>query len=134
MAVEKKWVWLCILGGLLMFIASLVGILVGTIAAVRFNKPQDYIVRFYAMLGASVPVFWLGLVLLFVFYFKFGLPSFSKSVLRWTPNISAAFFRLPLTFESTSTIYRRSKAFTASLSFIPSILFERKSIEEMSWI
>jgi len=56
-----------------MVIASLVGVLVGIIAAIRFKKPQDYIVRFYAMLGTSVPVFWLGLMLLFLFYYRLKL-------------------------------------------------------------
>ena len=69
-----------------MLIASFVGILAGTIAAIRFNKPQDYIVRFYAMLGASVPVFWLGLVLLFAFYFKLGwLPGVGR-IDSWLPT------------------------------------------------
>jgi peptide/nickel transport system permease protein len=55
-----------------MLFASLIGTFTGTIAAIRFGKWQDYVVRIYAMLGASVPAFWLGLVLLFVFYFKAG--------------------------------------------------------------
>jgi ABC-type dipeptide/oligopeptide/nickel transport system permease component len=53
-----------------MIIASFAGVITGTIAAVRFKKIQDYAVRFYAMLGASIPVFWLGLVLIFIFYYK----------------------------------------------------------------
>ena len=55
-----------------MLFASLIGIVTGTIAAIRFGKWQDYVVRVYAMLGASVPAFWLGLVLLYIFYFKAG--------------------------------------------------------------
>jgi peptide/nickel transport system permease protein len=55
-----------------MLVASVAGIFTGIIAAIKPNKWQDYVVRFYAMLGASVPCFWLGLVLLFVFYFQLG--------------------------------------------------------------
>ncbi|MBW2607891.1 MAG: ABC transporter permease, partial [Deltaproteobacteria bacterium] len=51
-----------------MVFASLFGILTGTIAAIRFGKWQDFVIRTYAMLGASIPAFWLGLVLLYVFY------------------------------------------------------------------
>jgi len=57
-------------------IATLVGILVGVpmgvIAAVRQGRMIDHIVRIIGLFGYSVPIFWLGLVALLIFYAKLG--------------------------------------------------------------
>lgn len=50
-----------------MIFASLIGILVGIIAAVYRNSFFDYASMFVAVFGFSVPVFWLGLLLLLTF-------------------------------------------------------------------
>jgi peptide/nickel transport system permease protein len=50
-----------------MIFASIVGILAGIIAAVYRNSFLDYASMFVAVFGLSVPVFWLGLLLLLVF-------------------------------------------------------------------
>jgi peptide/nickel transport system permease protein len=56
--------------------ATLVGILVGVpfgvVSAVRRNQWVDHVVRAVSLLGVSSPVFWLGLVALYVFYFRLG--------------------------------------------------------------
>jgi len=48
------------------------GIPLGVMAAVRRGRWQDQIVRFGSLIGYSMPVFWLGLVGLLVFYAKLG--------------------------------------------------------------
>jgi len=47
-----------------MFVAILIGIPAGVIAAVRRGKPSDYAVTAVSLVGLSVPHFWLGLLLI----------------------------------------------------------------------
>ena len=49
------------------------GIPLGIIAAVKKNKLIDHITRIFSLIGISMPVFWLGLLILLLFYFKFEL-------------------------------------------------------------
>ncbi|AOK21020.1 peptide ABC transporter permease [Burkholderia ubonensis] len=55
-------------------IATLIGVLtgvpLGVIAAVRHNRWIDHVARFIGLIGNSVPVFWLGLMGLLLFYAK----------------------------------------------------------------
>lgn len=48
----------------------LLGIPMGVIAAVKQGQWQDQVIRFVGLLGYSVPVFWLGLMGLLLFYAK----------------------------------------------------------------
>src|SRR5213076_834785 len=54
-----------------MLIATLVGMPAGVIAAVRRGKPEDYAATTAALIGLSVPHFWLGL--LFIIWFAVDL-------------------------------------------------------------
>jgi peptide/nickel transport system permease protein len=47
-----------------MLVATLIGIPAGVIAAIRRGKPSDYAVTAVALVGLSVPHFWLGLLLI----------------------------------------------------------------------
>ncbi len=47
-----------------MLVATLVGIPAGVIAAVRRGKPSDYAATAVALVGLSVPNFWLGLLMI----------------------------------------------------------------------
>lgn len=53
-------------------IASAVGIVAGIISAVRQYSPIDYGVMFGALFGVSMPIFWLGLMLLYFVGVKLG--------------------------------------------------------------
>lgn len=48
-------------------IASVVGIAIGVISAVKQNSIIDYITMVFALIGVSMPIFWLGLVLIVIF-------------------------------------------------------------------
>ena len=61
-------------------VSMIIGVPAGVIAAARRNRPADYLTMILALGGMSMPVFWLGLVLLFVFSF----------VLGWAPATGAA--------------------------------------------
>lgn len=54
---------------------SVVGIVAGVIAAVRRGKPEDHAATTFALVGLSVPNFWLGLMMIIVFAVD----------LRWLP-------------------------------------------------
>ena len=48
-------------------IASVMGILMGVISAIKQNSIIDYISMVISLLGVSMPIFWLGLILILVF-------------------------------------------------------------------
>src|SRR6185437_11569413 len=54
-----------------LFVSILVGIPAGVIAAVRRGRPEDYVATAGALVGLSVPHFWLGL--LFIIWFAVDL-------------------------------------------------------------
>ncbi len=47
---------------LALFVASLIGVLMGILAAVRRGQPAEWFANGFALLGLSVPNFWLGLM------------------------------------------------------------------------
>ena len=53
----------------------LIGVPAGVLAAARNGRWQDHVVRVLCLFGYSIPVFWLGLVGLLVFYGKLGWVS-----------------------------------------------------------
>ncbi len=50
-----------------LFVSMIVGIPLGIISAVRHNSWVDVLTMFWANIGVSMPVFWLGLMLAYVF-------------------------------------------------------------------
>ncbi len=64
------------LGGTAWVIALLLGIPAGILSAVYKDRIFDHLSRIGALVGASMPVFWLGLLLLGTFYYR----------LRWLPG------------------------------------------------
>jgi peptide/nickel transport system permease protein len=55
-----------------MFVGVVFGIPLGVVAATHRGRWQDQVIRFGSLLGYSMPVFWLGLVGLLLFYAKLG--------------------------------------------------------------
>ena len=55
------------LAGLAILIGSLIGIVAGVLAAVRRGKPADYAATTVALVGLSVPHFWLGILMIIYF-------------------------------------------------------------------
>jgi ABC-type dipeptide/oligopeptide/nickel transport system permease component len=56
-----------------MLVASAMGISLGVLAAAFRNSAIDHLARLFALFGSSIPVFWLGLALLYVFSVKWGV-------------------------------------------------------------
>jgi peptide/nickel transport system permease protein len=67
-------------------IALAVGVPLGFMAAVRRNSAIDHIARNIAAVAAAMPIFWLGIILVFVFSYQLG----------WTPGTVG---RWPITSE-----------------------------------
>lgn len=51
-----------------MLLCLVVGLPLGILAAVKRNKLADHLTRVFSVIGVSTPVFWLGLMLLLLFY------------------------------------------------------------------
>jgi peptide/nickel transport system permease protein len=49
-----------------------IGVPLGVLAAVRRNRPTDYIVRGISLIGHSMPIFWIGMIGLLIFYAMLG--------------------------------------------------------------
>lgn len=54
-----------------MLVGSLCGAGLGVLAAHNRNRMLDHAARVFALIGSSTPVFWLGLILLFLFSVQF---------------------------------------------------------------
>jgi peptide/nickel transport system permease protein len=68
-------VTLCV--GLISFIfANFIGILAGTLAALRRGRILDTIVTVISNIGITIPIFWLGILLIYLFGYK----------LHWLPT------------------------------------------------
>ena len=52
------------------------GVPLGIIAALNHDRWPDHVARFITLIGTSIPVFWLGLLLLYVFFYQ----------LKWLPG------------------------------------------------
>jgi peptide/nickel transport system permease protein len=60
-----------------LLLAVVVGVGAGVVAAVRRGKPEEWFVNAVALLGLSVPNFWLGIVLILAF--AIAVPVFAAS-------------------------------------------------------
>jgi peptide/nickel transport system permease protein len=55
-----------------MLVGTTSGILLGVVAAHFRNRALDHGARLYALIGSSIPVFWSGLILLYIFSVALG--------------------------------------------------------------
>ena len=66
-------------------VAVVMGLWLGTYAGARRNRPADHITRVVAVTGASMPNFWLAILLLIIFWAQLGWMPIGRS----TPEIIA---------------------------------------------
>lgn len=77
------------------FFVILIGVPLGILSALKRNTWVDTIIRFFALIGVSTPVFWLGYILIFVFFVKFrlinlaGFPPYPSHQITHIPMIDA---------------------------------------------
>jgi peptide/nickel transport system permease protein len=60
-----------------LLLAVFIGIAAGKFSAIRRNYPSDHALRIVALYGVSTPVFWLGLLLLYLFFGVLGISAFA---------------------------------------------------------
>lgn len=69
------------------FIATIMGILFGVISAVKQNSIYDYGTMVTALLGVSMPIFWLGLMMIILFSVILGwLPASGRIGIGMQPE------------------------------------------------
>ena len=105
--------------GSLLF-AILFGLPLGVLSAIRAGKVIDHFTQIISLLGASMPPFWSGLLVLFIFYYKLGIaPGPGRIDSRMgTPVTTTGLFLVD------SLLQGNSEAFWSSLSHLvlPSII------------
>ena len=66
------------------------GIPLGIISAVRKGTWVDHLARFVGLLGHSTPIFWLGTIVILIFYAKLGVIPGSGRLTSTTRDWSRA--------------------------------------------
>lgn len=61
------------LGTIALALGIVIGIPLGVIAAVKRNKWSDFMVRVFSLGGMALPAFWVGLILLWLFFVSWGI-------------------------------------------------------------
>jgi peptide/nickel transport system permease protein len=94
--------------------AIVLGLPLGIISAVRAGRPVDHFTRVFSLLGASMPPFWSGLLVLYVFYYMLGwAPGPGRIDARITPPDQVTGL-----FLVDSLITGNTEAFWSSLSHL----------------
>jgi peptide/nickel transport system permease protein len=97
-----------ILGASLIWLAA--GIVVGVVSAIKRRTIVDRLAMGFALFGISAPVFWLGLMGLFIFWYKLGLTAgtgyvpISQSLTGWADHLLLPWIALALLYAA---IYAR---------------------------
>ena len=68
-------------------IGVLLGVPAGVVAAARHNRWPDHVLRLVSLFGYSVPVFWLGLMALLLFYADLGWAAWPGRLDPWLEDI-----------------------------------------------
>lgn len=112
------------LGLVALILATLIGVPMGIISAVRRNSAVDVVTMVGANIGVSMPVYWLGLMLAYIFALllkdtPFWLPPSG----RLTAGLSAtAFYEVWGIYVTKGTFIQLSLEFISNLYFVNSIL------------
>ncbi len=71
-----------------MLISTCLGILAGIVSAVKRHSFVDYATMFLALAGVSMPIFWLGLMLMYLFAVKWALlPLMGRFTMGLDPHL-----------------------------------------------
>jgi peptide/nickel transport system permease protein len=105
-----------ILAAASMAIAGLIAVPLGVIAAVRRNTGVDYLAMVAALIGISIPSFWMAIMLILVFSLKLGwLPSIGFVSPFKAPVESLRHLLLPATALGTTVAGTFTRMIRSSL-------------------
>jgi peptide/nickel transport system permease protein len=123
LVVDDLWVRFPVsleLGVYSILLSILIGIPVGVLGAASKDSLVDYGGKVYGILGVAMPIFWFGLILVYLFYYKLGIapPPTGRIGMLVTPPPSFTGFYL-----IDSLLTGKMEAFFSSLShlFLPVI-------------
>lgn len=95
-------------------VAVALGLSLGVVAAIRHNTLTDYVVMLVAMLGLSLPTFWLGLLMILLFAVNLQwLPAAGYVSIRESPLDTIRYLIMPalaLGFSQAAVIARMTRA------------------------
>jgi peptide/nickel transport system permease protein len=86
------------------------GVLIGVVSAIKRRTIVDRLAMGFALFGISAPVFWLGLMALFIVWYKFNLTAgtgytpFSQSPREWASHLLLPWIVLAMLYAA---IYAR---------------------------
>ena len=95
-----------------MILSFVVGVALGIISAIKHNTWVDYIARIISVIGLSIPVFWLGIVIVivlavgwawspgFLYVSPFSDPWGNIKIMFW-PSVTLAFYLVAFTARMT---------------------------------
>ena len=81
------------------------GISIGIVSALRRRSLADRLAMGFALFGISAPVFWLGLMALFIFVQQLGIEAFSTGYVNLTDDPSGWFSHLILPWFVLALLY-----------------------------
>ncbi|MCL6706439.1 ABC transporter permease [Pseudomonas sp. R2.Fl] len=90
-------------------IGSVIGVPLGVLAAVRRGSIADQIVRVIGLIGYSVPIFWLGLIALVLFYARLhwvAYPGRIDIVYEYTFTPVSGFYLLDALWQGEWDVFR----------------------------
>jgi ABC-type dipeptide/oligopeptide/nickel transport system permease component len=103
-----------------LLIGGVGGVALGAIAASRKDKPVDHFARLFSLFGSSLPVFWIGLVLLSILYARLG---WFPGPGRLPPRVPApprvtGFYTVDALLDGNVTLFRQCLARLALPCFV----------------
>jgi ABC-type dipeptide/oligopeptide/nickel transport system permease component len=95
-----------------MIIGLVFGVGLGVLAARHRNRIVDHIARFFALMGSSLPAFWAGMLVLYVFWSRLGwLPGPGRLDPRATaPDEVTGFFTIDALLQGDFGTFRAALA------------------------
>lgn len=113
-----------------LILATLIGLTLGVLAAIRQGSWVDTVTMLFAQLGVSMPVYWLGLLLMLLFAVQLGwLPAIGRGVPLPEAFLAALTGRPQVLWDSIGHIALPALALAANSAAIISRLVRASMLE-----
>lgn len=113
-----------------LILATLIGLTLGVLAAIRQGTWVDTVTMLFAQLGVSMPVYWLGLLLMLLFAVQLGwLPAIGRGVPLPEAFLAAVTGRPQVLWDSIGHIALPALALAANSAAIISRLVRASMLE-----